>query len=52
MPLQDKAQCGVCNMFFAGKASLKTHMRIHTGARPFRCPICPADQGPNSIAKF
>ncbi|XP_071445630.1 zinc finger protein 236-like [Hetaerina americana] len=35
-----KYPCHVCGCLFATKGSLKVHMRLHTGARPFKCPQC------------
>ena len=32
--------CHVCNSSFSTKGSLKVHMRLHTGARPFECREC------------
>lgn len=30
--------CGICRKEFLKPSSLKTHMNIHTGAKPFMCP--------------
>ncbi|XP_066556747.1 zinc finger protein 408 [Amia ocellicauda] len=33
-------RCTVCNKELANSGSLKNHMRLHTGERPFPCPHC------------
>ncbi|XP_036292318.1 zinc finger protein 784 [Pipistrellus kuhlii] len=37
----DPGRCHVCGHSCAGPASLRAHYSLHTGERPFRCPLCP-----------
>eukprot|EP00050_Salpingoeca_kvevrii_P014869 m.41089 g.41089 ORF g.41089 m.41089 type:complete len:316 (+) comp6029_c0_seq3:278-1225(+) len=32
--------CPVCNKFFKASGAFNTHMRVHTGERPFKCDSC------------
>ncbi|XP_077992179.1 uncharacterized protein LOC144446306 [Glandiceps talaboti] len=34
--------CQVCQKNFTSQASLKSHLMIHMGARPFKCDLCSA----------
>ena len=33
-------QCTICGKAFSRSGNLTTHMRTHTGARPYPCPTC------------
>jgi len=33
-------QCPICKTRFSTKGSLKRHLNIHTGVKPFQCPTC------------
>ena len=34
-------KCNVCEKKFKGGHSIKRHMLVHTGDKPYSCPCCP-----------
>uniref|UniRef100_A0A1Q3F0D3 Putative transcriptional repressor salm n=1 Tax=Culex tarsalis TaxID=7177 RepID=A0A1Q3F0D3_CULTA len=36
----DRYQCPRCDKTFTQEATLKVHLRTHTGITPFKCPLC------------
>ncbi|KAI0049207.1 hypothetical protein FA95DRAFT_1456639, partial [Auriscalpium vulgare] len=46
-------QCPVCDKWFPRPSGLATHMNVHSGAKPFHCPLpsCPKAFAVRSNAK-
>lgn len=39
-PQNHRVQCSVCGNDFANNFTLKRHMQLHTGEKPFECTVC------------
>lgn len=40
LPRADEYRCPFCSRTCSHKSSLETHIRVHTGEKPFKCEIC------------
>nr|XP_054925360.1 zinc finger protein 84-like [Dermacentor andersoni] len=41
VPVNESYICSYCSKSFNARGNLNTHLRIHTGERPFQCHLCP-----------
>ena len=40
-PNRAGSTCHICGKWFLLPKDLRRHVRIHTGEKPFKCPVCP-----------